>query len=83
MTNTFQQEKNLRVLGSKAIELFYHFLKWNPEALIMMDISSGKTFKQFEIGNNVIFLLFSLPPSLLSFFITIATYQNEVAHTQL
>lgn len=49
----------------------------------MMYVSSGKTFNQFGIGNYVIFLLFSPPPSVLSFFINIDTYQNEVAHTQL
>lgn len=49
----------------------------------MMYVSSGKTFKQFGIGNYIIFLLFSPLPSLLSFLINIDTYQNEVAHTQL
>lgn len=48
----------------------------------MMYVSSGKTFKRFGIGNYVIFLLFSPPPSLLSFFISIDTYQNEGTHTQ-
>lgn len=48
-----------------------------------MYVSSGKSFKQFGIGNYVIFLLFSQPPSVLSFIINIDTYQNEVAHTQL
>lgn len=69
------------MLGNRAIELFQHFLKWNPRALIMMYVSSGKTFKQFGRGNYAIFLLFSPPPSLLSFFINIDTYQNEGAHT--
>lgn len=67
---------------SKAIELFQHFLKWSPKALIMMYVSSGKTFKQFGIGSYVIFLLFSPPLSLLSFFINIDTNWNEGAHTQ-
>lgn len=75
--------KILRVPGSKAIELFQHFLKWNPEALIMMYVSSGKTFKQFGIGSYAIFLLFSPPPSVLSSFINRDTYQNKVVHTQL
>lgn len=49
----------------------------------MMGVSSGKTFKQFGMGNYVISLLFSPPPSVLSFFINVDTYQNEVAPTQL
>lgn len=65
------------------MELFQHFLKWNPEALIMMYMSSGKSFKQFGIGNYVIFLLFSPPPLLLSFFINIDTCQNEGTRMQL
>lgn len=45
----------------------------------MMDVPSGKTFKQFGMVNYVITLLFSPPPSVLPFFINIDTYQNEVA----
>lgn len=49
----------------------------------MMYVSSGKTLKQFGIGNYVIFLLFFNPLSLFSCCINIDTYQNEVAPIQL
>ena len=77
--------KNIvRVLRSKAIELFQGFLKWNPEALIMMYVSSVKTFKTFGIGSYVIFLILFLPPSLLFFFINTDIYRMKwPLHTTL